>query len=351
MSIKDLKYLLSYTIPLTTLISLTYQGMWSYFTVVVAFGIIPIIELLSPQSKANLIETEVEVKKNLVFFDILLYVNVLWIYGILAYFIHILMSTTLQTYELVGLILSIGIVLGSNGINVAHELGHKSGKLEQFCAKLLLLPSFYQHFIIEHNYGHHLKVSTPEDPATSRFGENVFAFWYRSISGGLLSAWKIEKMRLHRLGIASFSWSNQLLRFALYQCLYVVILWFYFSPMVCMALIVSGFIGILLLESINYIEHYGLLRKQLVNGRYETVASHHSWNSNHEVGRILLYELTRHSDHHYKANKKYQILRHHDESPQLPYGYPTSILIALVPTLWFKIMNPKVATWRAIYLT
>lgn len=166
----------------------------------------------------------------------------------------------------------------------------------------------------------------------------------------VFSAWNIESNRLKKMNQSIWSYKNSMLRFLFYQLLYIVVIIAVFSPFVATILVLAGVTGILLLESINYVEHYGLVRRILPNGKYEKVETYHSWNSDHEAGRIILYELTRHSDHHYKANKKYQILNHYDESPQLPYGYPTSILIALFPPLWFKIMNPRVEQWRKIHL-
>ena len=254
----------------------------------------------------------------------------------------------LATYELVGLVLSVGILVGANGINVAHELGHRSTSYEQHLSKLLLLPGLYQHFFIEHNLGHHKNVATPNDPATSRLGESIYAFWWRSVTGSYLSAWRIETNRLQKQGISFLSWQNQMLRFSLYTAIYLGVIAGVFGLTAMLFAIAAGITGFLLLESVNYIEHYGLVRSQMTSGRYEPVQPHHSWNSNHEVGRIFLYELTRHSDHHFKATRKYQVLRHFDDSPQLPQGYPASILMSLLPPLWFNRMNKRVAQARRI---
>lgn len=346
MELRDLKYILAFTIPVVTLLSITYGGILAFLTVAVAFGVIPIIETVLPVNTENLSPEISEIKKKIRFFDILLYCNIIFVYGILYLLFYKLNTNTLQTYEQIGMIFSAGIMLGSNGINVAHELGHKSEKLAQLASKILLLPSLYMHFFIEHNRGHHLRVGTPDDPATSRYNELVFSFWFRSVKDGWLSAWKLENAELQKNGLGVISLRNQMIQFTLIQILWLIAVWWYFGISGLIAALLVAFISILLLESINYIEHYGLTRKMLQNGRYERVENFHSWNSDHEVGRILLYELTRHSDHHYKASKKYQILNHYDESPQLPYGYPTSILLALIPPLWFGIMNPQVREWR-----
>ncbi len=349
-TLRDLKYLVAYIIPISTITSIYLSGFWSFLTVVITFIFIPLIELFTRQDDTNLDEADAESKSINPFFDILLYGNVLWIYGILAFLGYMLTNHTYSFYELVGLTLSTGILLGSSGINVAHELGHKAGWLAQTAAKCLLLPNLYMHFTIEHNYGHHLRVATPEDPATSRYGEVIYSFYWRTISQSWLSAWHIESARLRKINKPSFGIHNRILRYTGYQIIYLLSAYLIFSPLVAFVFFIAGVTGIFLLESINYIEHYGLVRCLMPNGKYELVQTHHSWNSDHEAGRILLYELTRHSDHHYKANKKYQLLNHYDESPQLPFGYPSSILLAMVPPLWFKIMNPKVQEWRKIHL-
>lgn len=347
----DLKYLLAYIIPTCTFVSIYELGWMSYFTVLVSFGIIPIIESLAPKFTDNLTDGEKQQKESSVYFDVLLYLNIVWVYGGLYFLVRTVMTQELALYEMIGLVLSMGILLGSNGINVAHELGHKSGWLPQTAAKLLLLPSFYMHFIIEHNKGHHLHVGTPKDPATSRLNEYVYGFWFRSTIGGIISAWEIEKNELLRQDKQLYSLSNSMIQYSIIQLAYAALVAYFFGSTAVILVVASGIVGFLLLESINYIEHYGLVRNKLENGRYERVENFHSWNSNHQVGRILLYELTRHSDHHYKANKKYQILNHYDESPQLPYGYPSSIVLAMFPMLWFKIMNPLVAEWRHKHIT
>jgi alkane 1-monooxygenase len=143
------------------------------------------------------------------------------------------------------------------------------------------------------------------------------------------------------MGKSHASWDNQMLRFSVYQMLWLIALYNFFGVNGLLGGIAVALIGVLLLETVNYLEHYGLRRRRLASGHFEPVGPEHSWNSNHEVGRILLYELTRHSDHHYKSTRKYQILRHIDESPQLPFGYPTAVLLSLVPPLWFAIMHKR----------
>ena len=344
---RDLKYILAYIPPILTVGGLYWQGPWVFATVVFTFGLVPLLERISPQSTYNFTPDEKSERLRQRIFDVLLYLNIPIVYGILAYWIYVLNTTELAPYEYIGLILSVGIILGASGINVGHELGHRKAKMERWMAKALLLPSLYVHFFIEHNRGHHKNVATDLDPASARFQESLYRFWFRSIVFSYLSAWNIEIKRLKRLKKSFWSGENEMLVLQVLQAAYLVcIIWAVNSLWAFVGVMLSGLVGVLLLETVNYIEHYGLRRKRLPSGGYERVRPIHSWNSNHELGRILLYELTRHSDHHYIASKKYQVLDHHEEAPQLPFGYPTAMLTALVPPLWFRIMNRRVEAVR-----
>jgi len=212
-------------------------------------------------------------------------------------------------------------------------------------SKILLVPALYQHFFIEHHRGHHRYVATPEDPATARFGENLYHFWFRSTFDGIRNVWKLEEIRLLNAGHRIYSFYNQMLQFVFIQGLYLgnaALVFYFFGGLPMSMIILVAIIGFLMLESINYIEHYGLLRLKKENGRYEKVSFGHSWNSNHDLGRILLYKLTRHADHHNKASKKHQLLKHVNESSQLPTGYPGCIILAMIPPWWFSVMNRRV---------
>lgn len=338
----DLKYLSALSIPLIAYLGITIEGPYSFLTPIYTFGFIPILESLLPKNNTNIPKDEQAGKLKNRLFDLLLYLNIPLVYGLLLLTIYQLSTNVYSLYELIGTTLSLGIVLSVNGINVAHELGHRTQKFEQVFAKLLLLPSLYMHFFIEHNYGHHLNAATPEDPATAEYGQSVYHFWFTSITKQYLSAWRIQKHILKRQNLKFWSTKNNMLWFTIIQILVLTIAFLLISKLVFIVLVCAAIVSFLLLETVNYIEHYGLLRLKTKSGRYERVQKKHSWNSDHIVGRIVLYELTRHSDHHYKTTKKYQILESHIESPQLPYGYPTSMVLALCPPLWFKIMNKRV---------
>jgi alkane 1-monooxygenase len=241
--------------------------------------------------------------------------------------------------------LGITFTLGSlNGIaiNTAHEMGHKKEHLERWFARIALAPCGYGHFFIEHNRGHHVRVATPEDPATSRFGESFWAFWPRTVGGSLKNGWRLERTRLRRMGKPVLSPRNDVLNaWAMTLVLWAIVIALFGWRTVPFLLIQAVF-AFSLLEVVNYLEHYGLCREKLPNGRYERVDPRHSWNNNHVVTNLFLYQLQRHSDHHANPTRRYQALRHFDESPQLPAGYAAMIVLAYFPPLWRKVMDHRV---------
>lgn len=339
---KDLKYLAAMTLPLSAVISIYFKGSWSYFTPFYAFVMIPILEILLPHDTSNHEgDTRNEKSKSKVF-DWMLYLNIPVVFGLLAYLLWDVSEHTYALYEIIGLIFSMGIVLGTNGINVAHELGHRQKSFERHLGKLLLLPSHYMHFYIEHNFGHHANAATKEDPATAQYNQTVYSFWFTSVFRQYFSAWVLQIKLLKGNNQKLFTIHNDMLWYTIFQLLYLIVVYMAFGPIGLLFAFLSGIVGFLMLETVNYIEHYGLSRLKTASGRYERVREVHSWNSNHVMGRIVLYELTRHSDHHYKSSKKYQILDYHDISPQMPYGYPTSMVMSFLPPLWFKVMNPRI---------
>jgi alkane 1-monooxygenase len=250
----------------------------------------------------------------------------------------------LSTWDRVGLAVSIGCI-GGIGINTAHELGHKRERSERWLSKIALAQSFYGHFYIEHNRGHHVRVATPEDPASSRFGESFYAFWPRTVLGSLRSAWSLERRRLARRGRHPFRLSNDVLN----AWLMSAVLWgglvAWLGVGIVPYLLIQAVVGFSLLEVVNYMEHYGMLRQRVgvgVRERYERVDPSHSWNSNNVATNVLLYHLQRHSDHHANPTRRYQTLRDFEESPVLPTGYAGMIVLALVPPLWRRVMDPRV---------
>ena len=246
-----------------------------------------------------------------------------------------------------GRIWVMGLLCGVFGINVGHELGHRVNAFEQTLAKALLLTSLYMHFFTEHNKGHHKRVATPDDPSSARYGEMIYTFYFRTILFSYLSAWHIANDELKKKGSPVISLKNEMIQFHLIQAMFVGFIFWQFGALITLYFLASAGIGILLLETVNYIEHYGLQRKSTGEGKYERAMPEHSWNSDHVIGRLMLFELSRHSDHHYMASRKYQVLRHHDHSPQMPTGYPGMMLLSLVPPLWFRVMNQKIKKLNA----
>ncbi|MFC9894699.1 alkane 1-monooxygenase [Nocardia sp. NPDC127579] len=241
----------------------------------------------------------------------------------------------------IGLAISMG-AMGGVGINTAHELGHKKDSLERWLSKITLAQTAYGHFYIEHNRGHHVRVATPEDPASARMGETFWAFLPRSVWGSLRSSWELERARLQRLGHSPWTPRNDILN----AWAMTVVLWgalaLAFGPMVLPFLALQAVYGFSLLETVNYLEHYGLLRQRTASGRYERCTPEHSWNSDHIVTNIFLYHLQRHSDHHANPTRRYQTLRSMDGAPNLPSGYASMIGLAYFPPLWRRVMDHRV---------
>src|SRR6476469_5268772 len=259
------------------------------------------------------------------------------VFGVLA-------DTPLSTIDKVGLAISIGCI-GGIGINTAHELGHKKEANERWLSKIALAQVFYGHFYIEHNRGHHVRVATPEDPASSRVGENFYQFWPRTVGGSLKSAWRLEKRRFARRTQHPFRLGNDVLNAWLMSAVLWGALVAWLGVGILPFLLVQAVVGFSLLEVVNYMEHYGMLRQKVGVGerqRYERVDPSHSWNSNNIATNVLLYHLQRHSDHHANPTRRYQTLRDFEESPVLPTGYAGMIVLAIVPAVWRRVMDPRV---------
>jgi len=345
MPISKYKYLMVYTTPLVVIFSLLAGGLCSYSAVILLFGIIPIIELFTVGSTANLSEGEEEIASKDRIYDYILYGLVPLQYFILVLFLILIGNEELTLVTKIGMTSAFGMSCGVIGINAAHELGHRSTRFEQTLSKILLMTTLYMHFFIEHNRGHHKTVATAKDPASSRYGESLYTFFFRTIYGSWVSAWNLESGRLKKSGSSFWSWKNEMLRMQLIQLALIISIYFIFGGMVLVFFVFGAFIGILMLETVNYIEHYGLGR-QKKGESFERTMPAHSWNSNHPLGRLLLIELSRHSDHHYKASRKYQILRHFDESPQMPTGYPGMMVLALLSPLWFYVMHKRIDVFK-----
>lgn len=344
-----LGYLLSFTLPLWVVAGYLIGGWWNFITLFDVFILMPLLDRWIGTDPTNYSKDEADQRADEFFYRFITYA---WVYLQLALVIwggYVVVYGNIQTwYEWTGFLLSFAMVTGGIGITVAHELGHKKNKLERFYSKILLLTVSYMHFYIEHNKGHHVKVATPEDPATARKNEDFYSFWIRSVAKGYFHAWQLENRRLKRKGKKAFSIHNQMTWFSLLPFIFCALLTATFSLNITgvawevpLFFFGQSFFAITLLELVNYVEHYGIMRKETSPGHYERVTPIHSWNTDFVVSNFFLFQLQRHSDHHYNAIKRHQVLNSYKESPQLPAGYPTMIMLAMVPSLWFKVMNPR----------
>lgn len=317
------------------------QGIATFSPVVFAFLIIPFFELFLAPDKGNLDKETMLLEKNSNWYDWILYISVPVQLLMLSSFLVVIELTPLFSLSFFGKVFSMGLLCGVMGINIGHELGHRSSRVERFLGELLLLTSLNTHFLPYHNEGHHREVATPDDAATAKKGQWLYSFWVTSHFKSYAKAWKIENNKMKRQKKSIFSLSNKMVIYSIANVMFIGSIYWIFDLKVLIAFMMAAIIGILLLGTVDYIEHYGLLRKKNDSGRYERVKHKHSWNSDHQLGRLMLFNLSRHSDHHYKASKKYQLLDSIPESPQMPTGYPGMMLLATIPPLFFRIMNKK----------
>ncbi len=341
---KYIKYLNPLLLYILAIISFTNSGIWCWLVLIYSWVLVPLLELFIKPNTKNLSAAAEELSKDDRLFDYMLYLIVFLQIPTLLFFLYSFSNNNLNIADIIGRITAMGMLCGTFGINVAHELGHRKNKFEQTLAKISLLSSLYMHFFIEHNKGHHKNVATPNDPSSARYNEWVYIFYYRTIIFSYISAWHIANDEMKKQGLSAFNVKNEMLQAQIIQIVFIMAVYVFFGGWITLYFLASALMGILLLETVNYIEHYGLQRKPTGENKFERTMPQHSWNSNHMIGRLLLFELSRHSDHHYLASRKYQILKHHDNAPQLPTGYPGSMLLALIPPLWFNIMNKKILT-------
>lgn len=343
---KALKYSLPLLLYISIIIAFTSRGWIVFLPLIITFATLPLLELLMAPDNHNFSAAEEAMATREKLYDWLLYAVVPFQYAALFVFLKTINQPGLLWWEATGRVLAMGLACGTFGINVGHELGHRKNVLEQWLAKLLLLTSLYTQFFIEHNKGHHKNVSTPSDRSSAPLGMSLYRFWIKSIAGVYAGAWHIANNEQHKKGLSAFHPGNEMLQLQFIQLLFVLLIGVGFGWAVLLYFIAAATVGILLLETVNYIEHYGLSRKETTPGKFERAMPHHSWNSSHVLGRIVLFELSRHSDHHYLASRKYQILRHHENAPQLPTGYPGCMLLSTIPPLWFLIMHRQMKKYQ-----
>jgi alkane 1-monooxygenase len=343
---KRYAWLLSALFPLTVvwhLIRFEQTGhlLWLFVTPVFLYGVIPLLDALIREDTRNPPDEAVPALE-----------ADGWYRALTVLFIPLYLALVVQGTQLavvhagqplvwLGLVLSVGAISGA-AINTAHELGHKHPAWERWLARIALAPVAYGHFYVEHNRGHHRRVATFEDPASSRLGESFWAFLPRTVVGSLQSAWHLERARLAGRDLGVWHWRNECLQaWAMTVALFgaLTALW---GPWALLFLSLQAVYGFSLLEVVNYLEHYGLKRSTGADGKLERCRPEHSWNSNHVVSNLFLYHLQRHSDHHAHPTRRYQALRNFPEAPQLPNGYAGMILLAYIPWLWFRVMDARV---------
>jgi alkane 1-monooxygenase len=322
------------------LVELTGLGVFWFYGPFLVFAIFPLADLLVGMDAENPPDSAIKWLEQDRYYRWCTYLYIPIQYAGLVLACWLWSSGKLSIVEDIGLALTVAMVSGI-AINTAHELGHKRASLERWLSKIALAQSGYGHFFIEHNRGHHVRVATPEDPASSRLGESFYAFLPRTVAGSLGSAWHLERERLRRSDRSPWTIGNDILNAWAMTVVLFAVLAFAFGPVVLPYLLLQAGLGFCLLEVVNYLEHYGLLRQRREDGRYERTRPEHSWNSNNVASNVLLYHLQRHSDHHANPIRRYQALRHVEEAPQLPTGYAGMIVLAACPPLWRRVMDRR----------
>lgn len=322
------------------------QNAWAWFLYFFIFGIIPLADFIIGQDPSNPDEhTQVPaMSEEKIYRFFTLVMGALW-FVVLFYSGWLFVSNDYSLIGAIGWIVSVGTVGGIIAINLAHELIHKDPKLENWAGGLLLASVCYAGFKVEHVRGHHVTVSTPEDASSSRYNQSLYNFLPHAFVHNFINAWRLEKAYLERRGKRNFSYHNELIWWYGISTLLAVIFGLLFGWMGVLFFVAQGFVASFTLEVINYVEHYGLHRRVDERGRYERTTPAHSWNSNYFLTNIALFQLQRHSDHHAYAKRRYQVLRHYDESPQLPAGYAGMYVLAFFPPLWRKTVNPRVESY------
>lgn len=316
------------------------SAAWLWAPLAFFYLVIPVMDLVLGVDRSNPPEEVVPQLEEDPYYRWVTYLTIPVIWGAIIFSAWFVGTQDLPLHGIIAMTILTGGTLGF-GMNLGHELGHKKGSFERWLAKIVLAPGAYGHFFIEHNKGHHRDVATPEDPASSRMGESIWKFVLREMPGAFFRAWDLEKTRLERKGKSAWSLENEVIQPALITVAFWGTLIWAFGAVIVPFMIAVALWGAFQLTSANYIEHYGLLRQKLPNGRYEPPRPHHSWNSNHIFSNWASFHLQRHSDHHAHPTRRYQSLRHFEDLPSLPNGYFGMFVAAYFPPLWYAIMDPK----------
>lgn len=339
------KYFAAYTVPLLGIYTFYSTGIYAYFGLLFLYFIVPLFEQLLPQNTYNFNKVEKEQAQETFIFDLTLYLIIpLYLFVIYTFLITI-SNPVISTSDLIASMLMMGTILGVNGINVGHELGHKTDQpFKMFLAHVMLTTSVQNHFVPYHNGGHHRDIGTPDDLTSAEEGDNFYFFAVRSQIGGYFKTWKLEAEKLKAKGKNTL-W-NPMILYTLLPILLFVAIFIFFGFKTTLIYFITSIYGISVLEAQNYFAHYGLRREIQENGIYEKVKPKHSWNSDHVIGRVLLFELTRHSDHHHMGAKPFQVLDSKQDSPLLPFGYPMMLMLSYFPFIFRPLMKKQLDLYR-----
>lgn len=333
-------FYLSLLLPLVAWLGVEMHLSWSGIGAMFAFAGLPVMDALVGRDHRSPSPQQVIDLDDRVAYRLILYIHALAQTLLIWRACEIWSSPSLQWWEGALGVLSIGSVTGGLGITIAHELSHRNAAWERRLGLLLLLQVGYAHFALEHVAGHHRNVGMRHDPATARKGESVYAFIVRCIVGSWLHVWQMEAQRLGNRGKLRYGLRNRMWWWMLGTPLLAVGIGSVYGATSAVLFICQGAFGILLLEAVNYVEHYGLVRNEVKPGVPEKFGPQHAWEARHTVSNAFLFKLQRHADHHLLPQRRYQSLRVHEESPQLPQGYPGMILLSLLPPLWRKVVHP-----------
>ena len=343
-----LPFAISFVFFPLALLGAWYGGFWILAAPIYAFIAIPASDIAMKINEAHLPPDTDE--KTLIWHRVLtsawLPVQLVMIYGLIWIATKTDRLTTLETGAMA---ICVGIAAGGIGITYAHEMIHQRNKFERAIGELLMCSSLYGHWCTEHVYGHHINVATPSDPATARESENIYQFLPRVLIGTVTSAWNIQLSQLQKRKVSFWSKHNAFLRYGLFTVLFIGAAVTIGGWMGLSILLIQAVVAILLLELVDYVEHYGLLRRRRENGSFEPTQPHHSWNSGHQASNWLLANLQRHSDHHFNPSRRFPLLQSlpESEAPQLPFGYPWMVILALVPPMFSKVMTPRLRAWQS----
>ena len=350
--LKALGFLFVFLVPATlpTAAWLSAQTGWlnlmAWYPLFFLFVMLPLLDYILGHDPVNIAQADERTVSQQVWFKALTLLALPIQCGVLVWSAYWFSAQELNAFGMVGWLFSQGIVGGILAINTAHELIHKDEKLEKAFGGILLTTVGYYGFKIEHLRGHHVHVSTPEDASSARFGQSLWMFMPEALYRNTKNAWKLEAERLVRLGMPVIHWRNEMLGWTLLWLAFCGVFYLMLGWIGLAFFIAQGFFAACSLEIINYIEHYGLERKQLADGRFERTTHLHSWNSDYALSNLLLFQLQRHSDHHAFPKRRYAILRHYEDSPQLPGGYAAMFVLAMFPPLWHRVMDPRVLRFK-----